>query len=644
MRTGSGLEFASVARKVNGLTPLEAGHAPSLPRHRRGSTFLLLLLLLFSGCAHFPRPGPTAMPVIPLSRSPWSAGPELCEGWEIAGQYAYSTAPRIGYNTFEVYLTNLGGDPVSFKSASLDGTDLPMPEAVTMPAALKSVSLEPDSKQIPLPAPASAATRDFTWWQFYPCAEASPGETVVFQVNFKKRPSSQQKLTLTDSDGQSIPITVPRFRQPEKLITAVTYSLDYNKVYIQYQSKTTPQRLWINNHEVTDFTHLNSPEPRTPNMLAMKAPFPITTGMPLHVKILFDDGNWRHGLVRALNSIMLDAYGVNSSETRRKLGLDSDSAVQMVRTVGGDVACCDTEKGKDGYYAPAIVAERGETYHKQKHRLTAIHYCTAMYPELWNIYGSIVDAVFANPYRLSYGHNPGRFIEEEENSVREAWLSARPRPFLWIPEAYKVRDRFLEGEELEVLGWMALVRGCKGINYYTYQFGNNAGFGDCPPLLEAIKDLNREVRAKQKLLSPVAFVSERTISHQPSTISHQPSPIKVYTAWAGDQGILAMVRNLNYQTDAQADNMGKNPRFQITPIAGLTVPVSLPEWFQYCGVRDFLSGKRVPAVQGKPNAAGKQRLEVSLANLHAFKLLWLENEEKKPRKWYMFWKLRLEKA
>jgi len=81
---------------------------------------------------------------------------------------------------------------------------------------------------------ASAGKDDYVWWQFYPSAEVGQGETIVFQVNIRETPTHSRKLVLRDATGESVDVTLPRFRPPEKILTAATYTVDYGKMFLQY--------------------------------------------------------------------------------------------------------------------------------------------------------------------------------------------------------------------------------------------------------------------------------------------------------------------------------------------------------------------------------------------------------------------------
>ena len=410
-------------------------------------------------------------------------------------------------------------------------------------------------------------------------------------------------------------ISVPRFVPPQTRITAVTYPLDYSSVYVQFQSNgIKPQQLWLNNMLVEPFKILVSAVPDAPSMLAVKSPFRIKTGVPLHVRIRFADGQERHCLVRALNGISLDAPLASKTKAfdPSVLGLDAHPSVEFS---GYDVACNDAKHKNQGGSAMAVTEERRAFSARHKDRLLGLVYCTAVYPELWNIYGQVADAVYAKSYRLGWAKNKPRFIEEEEECVTKAWLSAQPRPFLWIPDRWKPQGRrYLEPEELQVMGWTALVRGAKGIRYHFWKDAGQPAFAESTNLLQGIIELDRQIVTNKEALSSLALESERVIGEEGR------GWIKVYTAWAGDSGILVMVRNLNYRSSP--GNQSGSSSFTVQAKEHLLVDVAVPEWMEPGTIRDFITGSPVKTTK---TAAGVQ---VELDRLDAYWLIWIENKRK----------------
>lgn len=621
----------------------------------------LLMLIVVSGCATRPpgTPGgaanwlpPTIASTVSPAPSTSNLPPSTPASLSISAQYAFSTGTRVGFNTAEIYLQNVSTNTIVFKTASLNGRELIALETKKTPVVFKTINF--DGEDIPLLQTEVTSDPDLTWWQFYPSPELPPGSAILCQLNFRKTPTAQQNLVLTDMAGKTYPVTVPRFRNPEKLITAVTWPQDLSRAYIQFQSrKIAPTRLWLNNWEVP-FRFLPSSEPDTPDMLAVALPksdpsnslFLLSPGTPFHVKIQFADNDTRQALVRTLPGILLDSWFKDrpNSQALIELGLDPQPAAVLLPL---DVTCQDVRLNDKGSSAMPVAAERLKSWRERKDTLSGLTYCTAMFPELWNIYGQLADAVYSKPYRLNWGHNDARSIEEEEDCIKNARDSARPRPFFWIPERFK-RDRFIEPAEMRLIAWSTLMLGGKGIRYHFWKNEGPDPFAGCPLLLPALTNLNLEIRAHASTLAPLVPISERTIRHKAPTPSIQKSSssssnpksaiqnpqflFRLYTAFSGDQGLLLMVRNLDYQNDSKADDAGGAPRFQPNPQTGVPLSIALPAWFKCGQVTDYLSGNRLKAVKSE------KQVDIRLDRLDAFTLVWLENRNATPKSWFEFWK------
>ncbi len=594
---------------------------PTSSRHFAPLFLCLSVALFLPGCALFrPSPPPSPIPQPAGYPSVTSADGRI----RVSCQYQRPVFPNVGFNTLRVFIENLGSGDVSFKSVMLDDINLPLetPSRASM-KAFSSMTL--DGAKIPLKYE-SPAQKLLTWWEFYPSARARPGETISFQMNFRRTPTRMPTMTLFPAKGEPVAFDLPRFRPDAREITAVTFPLDYSRVFVQFESSgAVPEKLWLNNHAISGFSLLKSPEPRTPDMLAVTPPFSIGVGMPIHVRILFSDGVCRQALVRALAGISIQATDMTPDTARElaPIGIERDPAVVCLPV---DVFCTDTRKGEKGYSAPDIVEQRAEAWRRNPKQLVGVDYCTAMFPEGWNIYGGMADAVYSKPYRLNWGHNVNRFIEETETAMDSAYLSARPRPFLFIPDAHNIKGRFIEPDELRVLCWLAVARGAKGIcyRYWTGTRHLDSGFADHEPLQAAIREVNESLAANRAILSALAPVSEHTLDGKGKGAVSISTPdaghIKVYTAWSGDQGILLFLRNMNYTTDNQADDSGRNPRFSVQPKRDVKVKMPAPDWFTPGAASNLVSGESV-----KVNSEEDGALNVEAGLLNAFAMIWLEN-------------------
>ena len=76
-------------------------------------------------------------------------------------------------------------------------------------------------------------------------------------------------------------------------------------------------------------------------------------------------------------------------------GLDPAPSVHVLPY---DVACDDTRAGLHGHSAPAV--DRLKMFRDDPSRLSAVDFCTALYPSIWNTYAPLADAVLAKPCQL----------------------------------------------------------------------------------------------------------------------------------------------------------------------------------------------------------------------------------------------------
>lgn len=483
-------------------------------------------------------------------------------GFGLGVQYAAPAQPTYGYETLEVYVSNLGEKKVQCAAVRLNGSLLPWPSASAQAAGTNPATGGTGA--------AAALPETVTWWQCYPSATLAAGEIFALQVNF--RLPVGRKLELEFSDGRKVAVAVPRFRPPAREITAITWQRDYGRLFVQCRTDgSAPERIWVNGRAVKDLRRLMSAD-GGPEMLSIGLPAPVRQGQPVAVCVEFENGEARRALVRAWAGIGLDAYALDKAETNRvALGLDADPGVRLLKAKGGDVACTDAKTHRDGSTAMAIAAERETTYARDAKHLAAVHYCTSMRPPLWNVYGGLADAVYANPYRFGFsvGKEQRKYMDDEETAMTRACLSARPRPWLYMPEAFRRKERFLEPEELRVLIWTALARGCKGLCAFAYELPSKTGYKDDARLVKALPELYGEIRARAEILAPLAPVTARAVEVQSGWV-------KVFVGWAGEQGLMVMVRNLDFEVDAKPVSAGR--AFRPREKTDVVVPVAVPEW------------------------------------------------------------------
>ncbi len=549
-----------------------------------------LALQLSVGCARLGTPaGKASAPSGAVGRKQESALLAL-------GQYRPTLVYGLGYATYEVYLTNLGKGPLAITGVALN--DQPL-------------------WKDPLP--------DVVWYQCYPSTDIAPGQTVVFQICFRSTPLKRQKLEFRDfTEGRTL-VSVPPWRLPKRYVTAITYSKDYRRLFVQVQGTgIAPMDLRVNGRSAKNLQRLTAGNGASSlDLFAFDAPVKIRTGMPLHVRVMYHDGESCQAMVRAMSGILLDAYAATGMAPPAELGLDADPAVSLIAKAGhGDVACEDLKAGgKDGFHAPVAAEERLNAFRRDSARLSAIHYCTGVYTALWAIYGGVPDALFVNPYSFGHGGDVAHFIENDIAYIRRGRESIRPRPFFYTPETCLRGNRFLEAPELQVLVWSAFLEGAKGLKYFHYNIetgGRKEGMESSPRLYTGVRDLDAQLRTRADILSMLVPVST-------GQVPAGQGKAAVTQAWAGDVGMLILVRNLNYTTDGSDDQADKAPRFVVQAVDDLSLRVELPPWLKCREAVDFLTGDAICRI-----AAGAALADLPVGHLAAFRLVWLPNGSAHP--------------
>lgn len=533
-------------------------------------------------------------------------------------QYARSTPDDIGYNTLELFITNPGQQAVTFSGGSLNDTPLPPLGSANLALMARQLKISLGGHSAPLPLP--PADKRITWWQFQPSPLLPPGGTVICQINFRTNYTAASALELQTTDNAAFTLQVPRFSQPATHLQAITWSSDGHKMFVQYTSpEATLVGVKLNSQPLKSVTTLPSTAPGSPSVAVIPAlsDTTFTHHLPLHIDLEFSNGLRRSALVRPLTNIMLDApRGWERDKTlpaamRKLYSLDDAPAIAYLPF---DVICSDTRAHKPGATALPVAAARHQAWQRDPRRLYGVEFCTARYDAAWNIYTPIADAIFIKPYQLHWGPDPARFIENETTLLATAVAAAAPRPAVWVPERFK-RERHVEGTEHTLLTWIALTSGIKGIRYHHWMNDLRAPFRDSPDLDAAIQAVNAQIKRLNHILTPLIPISTHTDRTQNITI---------HEAWAGDSGILLLVRNMNYRTDARANDSGKNPRHHITPANNITVNLALPAWFAPASPVDPLSSVAYT------HTLNHRTLSLNLPQLENFQLIWVPGKNTTP--------------
>lgn len=363
---------------------------------------LAVLTVLFAGaCAHLPRS--------PRSPATGSFVP-------VAVQHLVPVGPESAVGVMEVYLVNTGTTTRTYTAVMLN--DRPLRAVRT--DAMTGATVELEGRHVRL-EPDPAADPDVAWWQFYPGAQVPPGQTTVLTVCFRRQIPLPARLTVLDAAGENLEVPIPR-RQfgASARITAVTFARDLSHVYVQCDAADRqPVALWLNGWAASPMHRLTGANPRVPVLLCVQTPFPLATGMPLDVRVQFDDGTQRRALVRAFGGISLDAAGDRSTGIARLRDLKLD-ATPPVLLIPFDAVCADFGARQPGIAAWNVVSERQRLWRRRPDRLAGFGFCTAFTPDSWNIYGPIADAVYAKPYRLGWGRDASRIpsLQRRKRAVR----------------------------------------------------------------------------------------------------------------------------------------------------------------------------------------------------------------------------------
>ena len=527
-------------------------------------------------------------------------------------QYCVSTG-NAGVETVEVLVRNGTSLPVEFVRAELDGIELPE-SAPSAAKALKAFSFEGVGGKARSRMSAQPPVAGARWWQFYPSPRIEAGGAAVFQLNFaeKSRPCG---LKLTAKDGQSLSVRVPRYVPPRRRIEFLAFSGDGHTLLLRYSKGTPPDFLSVNGR-AADFRVLESVSAARPGAVIADLPDAVREGEPVLVELGFSGGARRFAFVRAMLGVCTVApSGFNDDFTplpkteREAYGFDE--AMRVYR-IPYDVACDDTRAHSHGANARAVVAARQERQAKFPDGLCGVDFCTALYPSVWNIYSQLADAVITKPYKLHWGINLSRFLDEEDAFLGQVVRDVAPRPVLWVPERYR-KLRELDGAEYSVLAWCAMLRGVRGVRVHHWMNDRNAPFADNPGLADAVKGFNADfVRLRPRL--------ERIVPAGES--EDRAARVAVLEGWSGDDGVLLLVRNLRYDTGIDLGTKRRIRPFAVSTIRDYALSYRIPKWLMPDAATDALSGERL----GGATSNGVFR--VTVPELGSHRLIWIGNTKK----------------
>ncbi|MBI4027390.1 MAG: hypothetical protein HY360_20560 [Verrucomicrobia bacterium] len=518
---------------------------------------------------------------------------------------------RVQYPLLEVFLFNSTAKPVEWKRAFLNGREV------------------------------HGLTNGVVWSQFYPAEKAPPGQesshgrATLLQINLEKRPADAQIIEAETQDGQRVKASLERFSAPTVRLDAITFSWDFQRVFIAYtthQFQRKPARVTINQADCTAKTAvLQTPIGPSPGLLAVTLPQPVRHGMPLHVRLELPPSvppgapTAVQALLRCRRGISLDDFGVkdNDAKLRQELGLDARPGARMVEA---DPACEDSQAHKMGHSTPPILATRRQWYLEGDERLSYQYQCTAatVAGGFYSAYSQITDALQINPYHLAWSQAE-RFIESQERYYVWAKMAAAPRCWLLIPELFTTRGRFLEPDEYRSQIYGAVAIGLKGLRLFMYGGMPPSLFGyeKSPRLLAAVKQVNREIKSMEPILSAAIPVSTETIGSE-------KDGLRLYTLWSGDEGLLVIARNLDYHTDRQPNDFGNKPRCTFVPKKNVALSVRKPAWLTPVPIpgaeSEAASAVQVTDLLSRETIRAQRqggRIQLTLPALDVVRVLWI---------------------
>lgn len=573
-------------------------------RIARAAIRLLPILLLLSGCAspHASRPYRPRGPVPPRDASLPA----------VQGQYA---DPAQGaFPVYEVHLSNTGAAARVFAAVELDGRLLRRPVAALLAAPTVSIGGQP------LKLPPAPADPDLAWWQFLPSAVVPPDGAAVLRLCFRDDVRTPRALVLRDAEGGSEALAVPA-RRPSNAprLAAVAWSHDLSRVQVLCDSPgNPPAALWIGGRPARDPRVLSSPGTPRRVLLEAGSPVPLSEGLPVDLRVLFADGSERLSHRRALSGVFVyDAPARELSDARIAAGDDDlpcpcdggdsdDGSGAGACLIPVDATCSDLRAGRPGDAAWRVVREREFLASKNPQAPAGFAFCAGTTPDTAAVYGRAADVLFAKPYRLGWGRDPARFLDEEADTLAAQRDACVPLPFFYVPERFARRGgRRLSPDELETLEWSAVVQGAKGLRrHFAY---NKGGLSATPDLAVPLRTTAAGVRRLRPLLAPLVPVSDETRGDEAAGY------VRVLSAWSGSQGALYLVR----VRDAGSYPDGA-PLFRDVP-----VELDVPPWCLGREVLDLRTGERL--ADSLPG-----RLRLVLPELRAFRLLWIDADPGHP--------------
>lgn len=130
--------------------------------------------------------------------------------------------------------------------------------------------------------------------------------------------------------------------------------------------------------------------------------------------------------------------------------------------------------------------------------------------------------------------------------------------------------------------------GIKSISYFIHGPSSGlVGYEKSPPLLAEIKRLNADFKKLEPWLGGALPLSREIVGTKVSGFC-------VSTLWDGNtDSLLVVLRNLDYKTDRESNDLGQKPRFKITPKEKVQIDIPKPAWLTVAEATDPLTGEAV---------------------------------------------------
>lgn len=503
--------------------------------------------------------------------------------------------------TVEVLIANRGDKLVRFLRASLDGVELP-PLTGKSREALRAFRFD---GMVPTLLPAKASSRPVAgarWWQFYPSEILPAKGYCVFQINFHGN-SHPCRLVLDAEDGRSFVVHIPRYTAPKRKLSFLSFVSGGRSVLAKLKTKTLPIDVCINGRKAK-FAIFKSTDASSVVVEAFPDQ-PIEDGAVTLVEFFFPNGKSQFAFVRALIGVCLEApFGRDSDQPlpidiTKKFNLDPTI---RVRRFPSDAICSDVRAKTEGAMSKDVVGWRSQGLIKDPASFYGVDMCTALYPSAWNIYSQITDVVIVKPYKLHWSSNPQRFIEEEDEFIRDKVEESAPRPVEWVPERFN-KSGGVSSNEFKELAWCAILRGVRGVRLHHWFNGQLDPFVSNPQLGDAIKEFCFEINSQRDLIERIVPIRSFNISR---------GRISVTEAWIPGKGVLLLVRKPVLRK-ARLEDHGKQK------VESLKFDYPVPIWMDNCHAVDFLTGKAVD-MECSSNIA-----RLTLSDFNSFQLVFISS-------------------